>query len=108
MVGEPGRRFGACGCILGTVVRRALKTVWLSLALLVLTAPVAAAHDAGEGWYGETNDKVITNAGFLLIIFFPVFITVMSLIQNRLDKRKDERKAAEKARQARENVRGGW
>ena len=92
-------------------MRRVLKTAWLSLVLLALSAPVALAadkHDGGEGWYGETNDKIITNAGFVLIIFFPLFILTMSLIQHRLDKRKDERKAAEKARQARADQRGGW
>ena len=93
-----------------TRMRRVLKTAWLSVALLALSAPMALAaegHDGGEGWYGETNDKVITNAGFILIVFFPLFILVMSLIQHRLDKRKDERKAAEKAREARADVRGG-
>jgi hypothetical protein len=65
-------------------------------------------HDAGEGLWGETNDKVITNAGFFLIAFFPLFILVMSLLQGSLDKRKDRRKAAEKARRARADLRGGW
>ena len=41
--------------------------------LLVVAAPVLA-HDGGEGLYGETNDKVVTNAGFILIAFFPIFI----------------------------------
>ena len=92
-------------------MRRVLKTAWLSLALLALTAPVALAaegHDAGEGWWGETNDKVITNAGFFLIRFFPLFIFVMSMIQRSLDRRKDERKAAAKASASRADVRGGW
>jgi uncharacterized membrane protein len=92
-------------------MRRVLKTAWLSVALLALTAPMALAaegHDGGEGWYGETNDKVITNAGFILIVFFPLFILVMSLIQHRLDKRKDERKAAEQARRARADERAGY
>jgi hypothetical protein len=92
-------------------MRRAVTTACLSVALLVLTAPLALAaegHDGGEGWWGETNDKVITNAGFALIIFFPLFILVMSLIQHRLDTRKDARKAAEKDRKSRADVRGGW
>ena len=37
-----------------------------------------------------------TNAGFILIIFFPVFILCMSLLQGHLEKRKARRKAAEK------------
>ena len=91
-------------------MRRALRTALLTVSLLALTAPaaLAAGHDGGEGLYGETNDKVITNAGFFLIAFFPLFILVMSLIQGALDKRKDRRKAAEKARRARADQRGGW
>jgi hypothetical protein len=88
-----------------------LRTAGLTLALLLLTAPAALAaegHDGGEGWWGETNDKVITNAGFVLMAFFVGFVFIMSLIQGALDKRKDRRKAAEKARRARADVRGGW
>ena len=51
---------------------------------------------------------MITNAGFILIAFFPLFIFAMSMIQWRLDKRKDARKEAAKARRARADVRGGW
>jgi len=91
-------------------MRRALRTALLTVSLLALAAPaaLAAGHDGGEGLYGETNDKVITNAGFFLIAFFPLFILVMSLIQGGLEKRKDRRKAAEKARRARADQRGGW
>ena len=90
---------------------RAVHTTLLTLSILALTAPIALAsegHDGGEGLWGETNDKVITNAGFILIAFFPLFIFVMSMIQWRLDKRKDARKRAAKARTARADVRGGW
>ena len=87
---------------------RALKTSVLTLALLAISAPAALAHDGGEGWWGETNDKVITNAGFILIAFFPLFILCMSLLQWKLEKRKDARKRAAKARVARADVRGGW
>jgi hypothetical protein len=92
-------------------MRRSLHTALLTLTLFALTAPVAMAsegHDGGEGLWGETNDKVITNAGFILIAFFPLFIFTMSLIQGTLDKRKDRRKAAAKARKARADQRGGW
>jgi hypothetical protein len=91
-------------------MRRSLHTALLTLSLLAITAPVALAegHDGGEGLWGETNDKVITNAGFILIAFFPLFIFTMSMIQGTLDKRKDRRKAAAKARKARADQRGGW
>ncbi len=88
-----------------------LRTTLLTVVFLVLTAPVALAsegHDGGEGWYGETNDKVITNAGFAIIAGVPVLILLLSLTQWRLDKRKDRRMAAAKARAARTDMRGGW
>jgi len=92
-------------------MRRAFRTTLLTLTLIALTAPAALAaegHDGGEGLWGETDDKVITNAGFFLIAFFPRFILTMSGIQGGLDKRKERRKAAEKARRARADQRGGW
>ena len=87
---------------------RAFRTTILALALLALSAPAALAHDGGEGLWGETNDKVVTNAGFILIAFFPLFVLFASLLQWKLDKRKEARKRAAKARVARADVRGGW
>ena len=91
-------------------MRRALRTTLLTLWILALTAPGALAegHDGGEGLYGETDDKVITNAGFFLIAFFPLLILVLSIVQWRLDKRKERRMKAEKERRARVDLRGGW
>jgi hypothetical protein len=92
-------------------MRRALHTLLATAALLVLSAPTALAasgHDGGEGLWGETNDQVITNAGFFLIAFFPLFVMSMSLLLAFLDRRKDRRKAAEKARRSRADTRGGW
>ena len=87
------------------VVLLAVQTA-VSFALL---APVAlAVEDHGEGLYGETNDKVVTNAGFILIGAFPLLILILSIAQWRLDKRKEARKQAEKQRQARSEWRGGW
>ncbi len=76
--------------------------------LLLVLAPAALAYNDGRGFYGATNDKVITNAGFILIIFFPTFVLVMSFMQWRLDKRKQARKAAQKARIGDARWRGGW
>ena len=81
------------------------------LATLALAAPVYASevgHDGGEGWYGLTNDKVVTNAGFLVIGAIPLLIFLLSLLQWRLDKRKERRKEAAKARAASPQWRGGW
>jgi hypothetical protein len=89
-------------------MRRVASTIFLSLALLLLLAPVALAHDGGQGAYGETNDKVITNAGFILIIFFPTLVLVLSLVQWRLDKRKHHKLDAQRAREIRAEWRRGW
>jgi preprotein translocase subunit SecG len=79
-----------------------------SIVLLLVQAPAALAYNDGRGFYGATNDKVVTDAGFILIIFFPTFVFVMSMIQRHLDKRKDARKAAQKARVGNASWRGGW
>jgi hypothetical protein len=84
----------------------ALLTV--ALTMLAFAAPALATSHSGEGWYGETNDVVITNAMFLTIIFFPTAIIVFSLIQWRLDKRKHARMDAAKRRAANADWRGGW
>ncbi len=77
----------------------------LTATALLLAAPGALAHDGGEGLWGETNDRVVTNAGFILIIAFPLFLLLMSLLQWQLEKRKYRRKAAAKAT---EDAPGGW
>jgi hypothetical protein len=92
-------------------MRRALTTLSITALSLAFTAQMAMAddgHDGGEGWWGETNDLVVTYFGFILIGFFPLFVLLMSLLQGRLDKRKDARKKAAKARAARAGARGGW
>jgi hypothetical protein len=45
---------------------------------------------------------------FLVIIFFPTVIIVLTLIQWRLDKRKHARMAAKKRSAANTDPRGGW
>jgi len=90
-------------------MRRLLVTsLTAALALLALIPAAALASNDGRGFYGATNDKVITNAAFILILFFPLFILAMSLIQRRLDKRKEARKAAQKAHLGDPRWRGGW
>jgi hypothetical protein len=87
---------------------RLLAVLPAALLVLLLAAPAAFAHDGGQGWYGETNDVVVTNAGFIVIAFFPLFIFAMSILQWRLEKRKDRRKAAAKALAGEQAWRGGW
>lgn len=80
----------------------------VTLALLAFAAPAFAAAHSGEGWWGETDDIVVTNAMYLTIIFFPTVIVIFSLIQWRLDKRKHARMDAAKRRAANADWRGGW
>ena len=65
------------------------------LATLAVTS-VAHAENDGRGFYGATDDKGITNIFFGVILFFIVFVFLMSMLQKALEKRKYRRKAAEK------------
>ncbi len=71
--------------------RRTLSIVAITglvLAALLVGAPAAIAAD-GVGWYGRTDDKVVTYFGFGIIAFFAILVTVLSLIQIRLEGRKE-------------------
>jgi hypothetical protein len=89
-------------------MRRLLPPLLLAATVLLVLAPAALAHDGGQGTYGLANDKVVTNAGFILIAFFPLFVFAMSMLQMALDRRKERRKAVHKALAREERVRGGW
>ena len=93
--------------------RRIIIAITVFALTLLASAPAALAQGAGEngggqGWYGETSDKVITNAMFIVIAFFPVVIVVFTVIQWRLDKRKHAKMDAAKRRAANADWRGGW
>jgi hypothetical protein len=91
-------------------MRRLLATFTSSLLLLLVLAPAALAEteNDGRGLYGATNDKVVTNVGFIVIIFFPTFVFAMSMLQRHLEKRKEARLAAQKAHSGNAQWRGGW
>jgi hypothetical protein len=80
---------------------------YVLLLMLVLASAAHATENDGRGFYGATGDKAVTNFGFAVIIFFPLFIFAMSMIQRSLDKRKQRRKAAEKGLGA-SHWDGGW
>jgi Jas motif len=50
----------------------------------------------------------VTDAGFILIIFFPLFVFLMSMLQRYLEKRKAARLAAHRAHAGDPRWRGGW
>jgi hypothetical protein len=89
-------------------MRRLALSVLMSVAVLAVAAPAALAQNSGEGTYGEAGDLVVTNAGFILIAAFPLFIFLMSLLQWRLDKRKAAKKKAAKAAGGARRWEGGW
>ena len=88
---------------------RLITLVLCAFGALMAGAPdaLAVAH-GGQGIYGETDDQVITNAMFIVIVFFPTIIVVFSLLQGWLDHRKHARMDAAKRRAASVDWRGGW
>jgi hypothetical protein len=88
--------------------RLAMSVLLFALLLALALAPAAEATNDGRGFYGATNDSVVTNAGFILIVAFPLFVFAMSMVQRRLDKRKEARTAARKAHLGNTQWRGGW
>ena len=86
--------------------RLILATIATLVALLVITP--AAFAVGGEGLLGETSDSDVTWAGFILIMFFPLFIGFASLLQAHLEKRKHARDDARKARERSSEWGGGW
>ena len=78
------------------------------VALLAFAPEALARAYGGQGWYGESSDKTITYAMYLVIIFFPTIIVIFSVLQWRLDKRKHAKMRAAKRRAANVDWRGGW
>ena len=70
-----------------TGIRLFLASAAAFVMSLALAAP-ALADKGGEGLYGKYDDKVVTNFGFGLMIFFTVLISALSLAQHLLQKRK--------------------
>jgi len=87
--------------------RLTISMLGLAALLALVLAPVAQAENDGRGYYGATDDKVVTDAGFILIVAIPIFVFLMSMLQRHLDRRKEARKAAQKAL-GDIQWRGGW
>ena len=85
-----------------------VRTALLTLSFLLLSAPLALAADDGQGTYGPASDKVVTDAGFILIGGIPVLLMLLSIAYSVLDHRRVRRLEAEKARRRRADQRGGW
>jgi hypothetical protein len=68
-------------------LRATVLFLYTALLALALAAP-ALADEGGEGLYGKADDKVITNFGFGLMIFFTLLVLVLTLVQSALERRK--------------------
>jgi hypothetical protein len=88
--------------------RIVISLLVLTLLLLVFAPDAFARANGGQGWFGESTDKDVTDVMFAVIAFFPTVILVFSLIQWRLEKRKHDRMDAIKRRAANVDWRGGW
>jgi uncharacterized PurR-regulated membrane protein YhhQ (DUF165 family) len=84
-----------------------VKLILLSTTFALVLAPAAFAKNDGRGFYGATDDKVVTNAGFILIVVFALFVFLMSMGHRALEKRKEARKAADQDYLG-SHWRGGW
>ena len=71
-------------------MRAALASISAVLVTLALATPAMAAK-GGEGLYGKTDDKVITNFGFGLMIFFTTLVIGLSVAQYLLERRKSRK-----------------
>ena len=75
--------------------------------LLAADASTAFAQESGAG-HIDATEKVITEWGLGLILFFPVFVADMSYLQGKLDQRKDRKKSAYRKAKGAAAWRGGW
>jgi hypothetical protein len=70
------------------VPRARLLLATLAALVLSLTLAAPAMGKGGEGLYGKYDDKVVTNFGFGLMIFFTLLVLLLSVGQALLERRK--------------------
>ena len=68
--------------------------VWLATAATAFASEAEPARDNGEGWAGETTDKVVTFFSLGVMLFFVAVVTLGTIAQILLERRKERRKAA--------------
>ena len=71
----------------------AMRALALSLVFTLAYAVPAMAGDNGEGFLGETDDKVVTLFSLGVLGFFFLVAVLGTVIQSRLEKRKEEQQA---------------
>ena len=65
---------------------------WLALAGTAF-AEEKPVRDNGEGFAGETTDKLVTFFSLGVLIFFVLVVTLGTIIQTLLERRKERQKA---------------
>jgi hypothetical protein len=68
--------------------------IWLATAATALASKKEPAGDNGEGFAGETTDKVVTFFSLGVLLFFVLVVTLGSIAQSLLERRKERRKAS--------------
>ena len=76
---------------------RIALSILFTVAWVAVLCPAALAQDApdnGEGFLGETDDKVVTFFSLGVVLFFTLVVILATVVQARLERRKEEQKAA--------------
>ena len=70
--------------------------LWLALAATAMAQEEhpRPARDNGEGWAGETTDKLVTFFSLGVLVFFVLVVTLGTLAQMLLDRRKERKKTS--------------
>jgi preprotein translocase subunit SecG len=76
--------------------------------MLVYAPSALAVSHGGQGIWGPTTSKQITNVMFIIMGLFIVLIIVFSLLQSWLEHRKHGRFDAAKRRESSAQWKGGW
>jgi hypothetical protein len=80
--------------------RVAVLLVLVGCGVLLATAPAMAQN--GEGWAGETTDRIVTFFSLGVLCFFPLVALVFTLVEHRFERRRERRESA------RMRQRTGW
>ena len=71
----------------------ATLVIWIALAATAVAQESEPYRDNGEGYAGETTDKLVTFFSLGVLIFFVLVITIGTIIQTLLERRKERKKA---------------
>ncbi|CAB4861161.1 MAG: hypothetical protein F2799_00915 [Actinobacteria bacterium] len=90
------------------VAKFTAATTWAFVSGALIAPTAFARISGGEGTYGATNDKVVTNFGFAIILLLPLLLAVLSVLQRRSEDREHEHLEAQSHRADLAEWQGGW